>query len=565
MIKTIRHQDSGKTVVAAKLLTGYLSVTEKVKDPDAFIEKHGEFDAGFVAFMLAWQGNHSLTEDGVIGPATWSAIAKTAPTCSTSKNRKSGPTLAIQILLDGNIAMDAIYGPRTKEAVAAFQSYKGLKVDGICGPKTWSAIITDSHPVEETTDGTPAEDTEQPCDECKIWIQPIDYKQYDSRWGKKMYSNHGDKNQTMANSACGPTSMADIVATVKDKKKTPYDLAMLAIEFGDRTYNSGTAWDFFIPHIMEHFGFVKAIKTKTLAGLKACLDAGGYVVCSMAPGYWTKSGHFICAWMYDDTYVYCNDPASSTRKKQKITEFMKERKQFFCFYPEETKTSISLGYDALTPETPAPVASTGGTPATAKGTEIIDISKHQGSINFDKLKDKVAFVIARAGLGSDEDVRFEEYAKAMTERGIPFGVYCYSYAGTEAKARDEAKKLVARASKYKPLFYVMDAEEEKITTDAIRAFTDELRKQGAARIGCYVAHHRYTQYKFSTVRDLFDFVWIPRYGKNDGTIEGAKKPDYKCDLWQFTSTGSIAGIDGNVDKNTITGTGKDLDWFLGGD
>jgi len=562
MINTIKHQDTGKSVVAAKLLTGYLSVNSKVANPESFIQQHQEFDAGFVAYILAWQSNRGLVSDGIIGPATWTAIAKQAPTVSTSKNRKSGIALAVQILIDGNINADAIYGPRTKAAVAAFQSYTGLAVDGICGPKTWNALITGGSAVEMTPSTVTVVDSV--CGECKIWLQPVDYKQYDSRWGSKMYSNHGDKSQTMANSACGPTAMADIIATIKDKCTTPYDLAMLAIELGDRTYNNGTAWEFFIPHIMEHFGFTKAIKTATLAGLKACLDAGGYVVCSMGPGYWTKGGHFICAWKYDKTYVYANDPASAKRTKQEITQFMQERKQFFCFYPEATKSSISTGYEALAPEKPASTDTDATVPA-AKGTEIIDISKWQGNIDFDKLQKKVALVIARAGVGSDPDVRFEEYAKAMNDRGIPFGVYCYSYAGTEAKACDEAQKIVARAAKFKPLFYVMDAEEEKITTAAIRAFADELRKQGAARTGCYVAHHRYGQYKFDTVRDLFDFVWIPRYGKNDGTIDGATKPSYKCDIWQFTSTGKVDGISGNVDKNVITGQGKTLEWLLGGD
>ena len=573
MIETIKHDDSGRLVVVAKALTGYLSVTKKISDPESYIKVNGLYDAGFVAHVCAWQRNKGLTPDGVIGPRTWSKIAATAPTCSTSKNRISGPTLAIQILLNGNIACDAIYGPRTKAAVAAFQSYKNLKVDGVCGPKTWDALIVEGSVVTEapaTQEGSTTAGevivVEPICEECKIWIQPKDFKQYDSRWGKKMYSNHGDTSQTMANSACGPTAMADIVYTVKDKEQTPYTLAMLAVKLGDRTNNSGTAWDFFIPHIMEHFGFTKAIKTATLAGLKACLDAGGYVVCSMAPGYWTKSGHFICAWKYDDKYVYCNDPASAKRTKQTITQFMKERKQFFCFYPEpvpDTKPTTT-GTTEAAPTAPAE-ATTPSAPATPKGTEIIDISKWQGTINFDKLKDKVAFVIVRAGVGSDPDPKFDEYAKAMNERGIPFGVYCYSYAGTEAKARDEAQKLVSRAAKYNPLFYVMDAEEEKITAAAIRAFAEELRSSGAKRIGCYVAHHRYTQYGYSSLRSLFDFTWIPRYGSNNGTIEGATKPSYACDLWQFTSTGKIDGISGNVDKSTITGTGKSLEWFLGGE
>ena len=149
----------------------------------------------------------------------------------------------------------------------------------------------------------------------------------------------------------------------------------------------------------------------------------------------------------------------------------------------------------------------------------------------------------------------------MIKYKIPFGVYCYSYAGTVEKAEEEALNFYERASKYNPLFYVMDAEEEKITHNAIEAFADQLRMLKAPKIGCYVAHNRYNQYNYKDLASLFDFTWIPRYGSNTGSINGSKKPSYTCDLWQFTSAGKISGISGNVDLNIITGQGHNLDWF----
>ena len=140
MLQTIRHQDAGPLVVIGKCLTGYIKTTEKIADADSYVKVNGIFDADYVAFMVSWQTSHGCTPDGIIGPATWTAIAKTAPTCSTAKNRISGYTFALQLLLDGNITADAIYGPRTKAAVVAFQSACGLTADGICGPKTWAAV-----------------------------------------------------------------------------------------------------------------------------------------------------------------------------------------------------------------------------------------------------------------------------------------------------------------------------------------------------------------------------------------------------------------------------------------
>lgn len=150
----------------------------------------------------------------------------------------------------------------------------------------------------------------------------------------------------------------------------------------------------------------------------------------------------------------------------------------------------------------------------------------------------------------------------MIEKRIPFGVYCYSYAGDAAKAKDEAQKIVKYAEKYNPLFYIMDAEEAKITTEAIKTFANELRAQTKKRIGCYVAHNRYKTYKYDTVKNLFDITWIPRYGSNNGTIAGSTKPAYDCDLWQYTSTAKISGISGNIDMNITMKEDKPLQWFL---
>lgn len=538
MLQTIRHQDTGELVVVAKLLTGYCKVSSKISDIDSYVKVNGTFDADFVAFVCSWQTSHGCTPDGIIGPDTWTAIAKAAPTCSTSKNRTSGYTLSIQLLLGGNLVPDAIYGTRTKAAVAAFQSAAGLAADGICGPKTWNGVIVGAQPAP-----TPG-------------VQPKDFKQASKPWGPKMYSNHNDKSQTMANSGCGPTAMADIVNTLKDSSVDPWTLAQLSMEWGDRTYNSGTAWSFF-KHVAEKYGFSKFIQSGSYSALSACIDAGGYVVCSMGPGYWTSGGHFICVWKYDGTYTYANDPASTTRKKQKTADFKRQCKQYFAFYPDETSgggQDVAGGDDAGDP----PVSD-----RLTRGEKICDISKWQPTVNYDKLIADTSLIILRAGLrGTGGSVRidecFKKHADALAARGVRFGVYFYSIASSAEKAYEEAAKFYEYAAPYRPLFWAVDLEDKLITSAAIAAFADELRDYVAdEKIGAYVANHLYDQYRFDSLRNRFDFVWIPRYGST--------RPKYACDLWQFTSTGSVGGISGNVDLNRITGDGHDLKWFTGGE
>lgn len=315
MLKTIKHKAENDFVKVAQYLTGYA----------ARGKASGIFDADFVSYVCAWQRKYDLSPDGIIGEKSWTKMAKVAPTCTTSKNATSAATCAVQILLNAGLTVDGIYGTKTKKAVAAYQSSKGLEADGKCGPKTWAALIIGTVAKEDGVSDSATVTTGN-------FKQPIDYKQYDSRWATKLYTSTGNKKQTMKSSACGPTAAADVVATLKDSSVTPYTLAQLYVANGHRAASNGTSWTAF-KWTAEKYGFSKFIQTSSLTTLKACLDAGGYVVCSMGPGYWTSGGHFICAWKYDKTYIYCNDPASSTRKKQKQSDFLKQRKQFFCFYP----------------------------------------------------------------------------------------------------------------------------------------------------------------------------------------------------------------------------------------
>src|SRR5690554_6208159 len=92
----------------------------------------------------------------------------------------------------------------------------------------------------------------------------------------------------------------------------------------------------------------------------------------------------------------------------------------------------------------------------------------------------------------------------------------------------------------------------------VKAYQKKLRELGAKKVGVYIAHHLYKQFNID-VND-FDAVWIPHYGKNNGTV--TSKPSFPCDIHQYTDRGRLKGYDGFLDLNRLTGT-KPLSYFIG--
>ena len=100
----------------------------------------------------------------------------------------------------------------------------------------------------------------------------------------------------------------------------------------------------------------------------------------------------------------------------------------------------------------------------------IDISEHQGSVDFNKLKaSSIDFVLLRAGYGSANrypeqyDARFEEYYKKAKAAGLGVGAYWYSYAENADMAADEAASFI-KPLKGKQFDYpvYIDLEEDSI-------------------------------------------------------------------------------------------------------
>ncbi|MDR2457026.1 MAG: Ig-like domain-containing protein [Clostridiales Family XIII bacterium] len=212
---------------------------------------------------------------------------------------------------------------------------------------------------------------------------------------------------------------------------------------------------------------------------------------------------------------------------------------------------------------------------------IVDLSKWQGEIDFQKAKGAIDFAILRTqdGMSTSVEYMYSSYSSSCKQYGIPFGVYEFSrFENSTTKAKKEAALFykTATADGRKPSIFFLDIEIKGFTKTSVRTFIKELRRLAKplygdrVKVGVYIAHHLYETLNLDLERDTSDpatpdVVWIPRYGKNEGKITSSTEPDHLCDIWQYTSTGKISGVKENVDLNSIIGkSGKKLsgkDWF----
>lgn len=167
--------------------------------------------------------------------------------------------------------------------------------------------------------------------------KPIVFDQWNRAWRNRMYSNHGDASQTIASSGSVPTLCADVVATMKGMNNVdPHVLAEQAVEWGCRTYNTGTTYSFF-EKVARHYDFKRFVASHDFNDMRECLDLGGYVICHMKPFslWWPATGPYVLAWKFDDDYVYCvTTSRRDRREKQRIKNFQEQANSFFCFYPD---------------------------------------------------------------------------------------------------------------------------------------------------------------------------------------------------------------------------------------
>lgn len=197
-----------------------------------------------------------------------------------------------------------------------------------------------------------------------------------------------------------------------------------------------------------------------------------------------------------------------------------------------------------------------GEPKARRG---IDVSAHQGSIDWAAVAaDGIEFAMIRVGYrgyteGSTSlDELFYENVAGARENGIEVGVYFFSQSVNREEAEEEAD-IVLRAIEGLDITYPViydweeiqaeartDGMDAKVLTGCARAFCRRIEAAGY-RAGVYFNQvYGYRQYNLIALEEYV--LWLAQY---------APAPDFRYgfQIWQYSSTGKVDGINCDVDLN----------------
>ena len=200
----------------------------------------------------------------------------------------------------------------------------------------------------------------------------------------------------------------------------------------------------------------------------------------------------------------------------------------------------------------------------AKG--VIDVSEWQGDIDWAKAKaDGVEGVIIRLGYGegNNADKKAQRNISECKKLGIPFGIYWYSYADTPSIAKGEGADVVAKLKQFGvnpsdlayPVYYDLEKwtweghqppTDPNVYNDIVNNWYSVLQSGGYKNLSVY----SYTSYLQGPLKhaDIYaKTTWVAQYGARMGFDSFPTNSRG----WQYTSSGKVGGIRGNVDMNAF--------------
>jgi peptidoglycan hydrolase-like protein with peptidoglycan-binding domain len=120
------------------------------RTPNLGLTVNGTFDPQTETAVKQFQESAGLVVDGIVGPLTWNALPDGGPMPTLQEGPSGDVVRSLQTVLTNGASgqwnttpqgIDGDFGPHTRAAVEAFQSWGGVTVDGIVGDQTWSVSL----------------------------------------------------------------------------------------------------------------------------------------------------------------------------------------------------------------------------------------------------------------------------------------------------------------------------------------------------------------------------------------------------------------------------------------
>lgn len=189
---------------------------------------------------------------------------------------------------------------------------------------------------------------------------------------------------------------------------------------------------------------------------------------------------------------------------------------------------------------------------------VADVSRWQGSINWDTIKQEVNGVVIKA-TGADgglyRDGMFARNRDEARRVGIPRWFYHFKGSGS---ATDQAKYFLSNIGELQPgEGLVLDDENEaQINVNFAAEFADVVKKATGLNIVLYSNQSRFGGVNLQPIKDRNIGAWSAKYGSNSGQPEGspATAGILTVIMWQYTSRARLAAVTANtVDMNIFYG------------
>lgn len=187
--------------------------------------------------------------------------------------------------------------------------------------------------------------------------------------------------------------------------------------------------------------------------------------------------------------------------------------------------------------------------------KVLDVSKYQPNIDYAATAKDIHGVILRCGLtywgaqNKAADECFEKHYAGFKAAGVPVGVYYYSAADSVAQAKLEAQKCLeiikGKQLEYPVYFDMENNERQGNLSGAQRYEIADAFLSTVEAAGYFVGFYSYSAFIQQMGTEYFNklktkySIWLADYRKTPAS--------YTRDMWQYTSGGSVSGINGRVD------------------